>query len=142
MQNNSSTSLSFENDSNLRGIQPNVITNPKPDSYYLAENNKIVCQDVDKLVHDDNFDSKILYCYNNGDKKKLVEWKNVNSVWTPKYITHSSEYKEINGSVCKVISESCDSNNPYQGCQLKCFLDDLSTKVYTANFIALPKFDM
>ena len=36
MQNKSNNKIEFEDDSNLRDIEPNVITRSKPDSYYLA----------------------------------------------------------------------------------------------------------
>ena len=47
-------SLSFEDDSNLRSINPNPVTLQKPDSYYLEEVNKVVCPVTDILVNDNS----------------------------------------------------------------------------------------
>ena len=141
MQNNSSNNLGFEIDSNLRGIEPNVITKPKPDSYYLEENNKIVCGTNDILVQDvsskvdakDNF-----FCYNNGENKKLVQWKKIDNLWISHTLTNTSEYKEVDGNVCKVVTESCDVRNPSDKCVMKCFLNDKSVRTFTANYQAFP----
>jgi hypothetical protein len=137
MQNNSKNNLDFENDSNLRDVQSNTITKSKPDSFYLAEVNKIMCDEVDTLVNDDS-NKNIYYCYNNSTNKKLVKWTRVNDLWIPKHLTHTSEYKEVDGNVCKIMTESCDSYNPSQDCQMKCFLNDKTVKTYTANYRAFP----
>lgn len=133
MQNKSSNNLDFEYDSNLRDIEPNVITRSKPDSYYLEEVNKISCRDVDTLVQDDK---NVYYCFNNGENKKLVKWTRVYDLWIPKHLTNTSEYKEVEGNVCKIMTESCDSHNPSQDCQMKCFVNDKTVKTYTANYNA------
>ena len=73
MQNKSVTKLDFENDSNLRAI-PSTTVMQKPDSYYLSEVNKVSCDDSNLLLQD-NLNSNIYYCYNNGPAKNLVEWK-------------------------------------------------------------------
>lgn len=133
--------LSFEDDSNLRNVQPNPVNKQKPDSYYLEEINKISCNNSDILVQDNSdntYQNDNYYCYNNGPTKKLVQWKKVDKLWVPKHLTHTSEYKEIAGTVCKVLTESCDSFNPSQGCNVKCFLDDKTVKTFTANYMALP----
>lgn len=139
MQNKST--LDFENDSNLRGISQNVITKPKPDSFYLAEVNKIVCGEGDILLQDNSnntFEKDNYYCYNNGPVKKLVQWKMVEDLWIPRNLTNTSEYKEVNGNVCKIVSQSCDSFNPSEGCMLKCFLNDKTDKTFTAKYLAFP----
>jgi len=139
MQNNSSVNLDFEDDSNLRGIQPNVITKSKPDSYYLEQNNKIVCDSADILVKDISNDAKDKFlCYNNGENKKLVQWSKVENLWLSRNLTYSSEYKEVDGNVCKIVTESCDAQNPSDKCVMKCFLNDKSVKTFTANYQAFP----
>jgi len=125
---NKSSNSSFENNSNLT----NYANTPKPDSYYLAEINKISCNDSDILVEDN---SNNYYCINNGPTKKLVQWKKVDNLWIPRNLTHTSEYKEIAGTVCKIVTENCDSFNPFQGCNVKCFLDDNTVKTFTANYM-------
>ena len=140
MQNNPNNNLNFENSSDLRGIQPNVITRTKPDSEYLAENNKLLCKEIDTLVQDEN-DKNVYYCYNNGvngANKKIVQWKKVEDLWIPKHVTHTSEYKQVDGNVCRIVTESCDSRNPSQNCMMKCFLNDKTVKTYTANYMAFP----
>jgi hypothetical protein len=137
MQNKSSYNLEFKDNSNLRNIQPNIITKSKPDAYYLAEVNKIWCKDDNNLVQDDS-NPNVYYCYNNGDNKKLVQWKKIDDLWIPKRMTHTSEYKEVDGNVCRIVTESCDSRNPSQGCMMKCFLDNKTVKTYTANYNAFP----
>jgi hypothetical protein len=134
-------SLSFEDDSNLRSINPNPVTLQKPDSYYLEELNKVVCPVTDILVNDNSnntYEKDNFYCYNNGTTKKLVQWKKVGDLWLSRHLTNTSEYKEIDGNVCKVVTEGCDAFNPVQGCNLKCFLNDKTTKTYSANYSALP----
>jgi len=129
-----------ENDSNLRGI-PSEITMQKPDSYYLQEINKISCSDSDKIVQDNThntYEQDNFYCYSNGPTKKLVQWKKVDGLWLGRHLTNSSEYKEINNNVCKVITPGCDSYNPSQGCVVKCFLDNKTTTEFTANYEVLP----
>jgi hypothetical protein len=137
MQNKSN--LSFENDSNLRDIQPNTITVQKPDSYYLEENNKIWCKGADDVLIQDNsnntYEEDNYYCINNGEKKKLVQWKKVGGLWLKHHFTNTSQYKEINNNVCKIISDSCDSYNPSQDCMLRCYADDGSTTTYKADYI-------
>lgn len=137
MQNKSNDNLDFENNSNLRDIQPNVITRSKPDSYYLSQINKITCEDTDNLVQDDT-NKNIYYCYNNKGDKKLVQWKKVEDLWIPRNVKNSSEYKEVNENVCKIVTESCDAYNPSQGCMLKCMLNDKTFKIYSANYMAFP----
>jgi hypothetical protein len=137
MQNKSNNKIEFEDDSNLRDIEPNVITRSKPDSYYLAEINKISCEDTDNLVQDDT-NKNISYCYNNKGNKKLVQWKKVEDLWISRNIKNSSEYREVNGNVCKIVTESCDARNPSQGCMLKCILSDKTFKTYSANYMAFP----
>jgi hypothetical protein len=136
-----SSNLDFEDDSNLRGIQPNEIIKSKPDSYYLEQNNKIVCDSGDILVQDitknkDPNDNH--YCYNNGENKKLVQWKKVDNLWISRTLTNTSEYKEVDGNVCKIVTEACDAYNPSDKCVLKCFLNDKSVKTFTANYQAFP----
>jgi len=133
---NKSTDWSFEDDSNLRGIV-NTVIKQKPDSYYLQDVNKIMCKDADTLVQDSN-DKNIYYCYNNGNNKKLVQWTNVKDLWIPHRLTHTSEYKEVSGNVCKVITPGCDSMNPSQNCTIQCFKNDKTNKKYTANYQSLP----
>ena len=134
-------SLSFEDDSNLRSINPNPVTLQKPDSYYLEELNKVVCPVTDILVNDNSnntYEKDNFYCYNNGTTKKLVQWKKVGDLWLSRHLTNTSEYKEVDGNVCKVVTESCDAFNPSQGCNLKCFLNDKTTKTFSANYSAFP----
>jgi len=130
-------------DSNLRAI-PSATTMQKPDSYYIQEINKVWCDSSDKLVQDNTnntYEQDTYFCYNNGtngNAKKLVQWKKVNGLWLQRHLTNSSEYKEINNHVCKVITPGCDSYNPSQGCVVKCFLDDKTSNTFTANYEALP----
>jgi hypothetical protein len=141
MQNNSSSKLEFEDDSNLRDIKPNVITKPKPDSFYLEEVNKIVCDPSNILVQDitnKTYEKDNYYCYNNGADKKLVQWKKVEDLWIPRNLTNTSEYKEVEGNVCKILTESCDAQNPSQSCAMRCFLNDKTVKTFTANYMAFP----
>lgn len=136
MQKNSD--LGFENNSNLRDIKPNVVTRQKPDSFFLAEVNKISCNDSDVLVQENSnntYQKDNFYCINNGETKKLVQWKKVDELWLPRNLTNTSEYKEIDGKVCKVISESCDSYNLTQECMLKCFNDDKTVVTYKADYL-------
>jgi hypothetical protein len=134
---NKSQNLDFEDDSNLRGI-PTITTNQKPDSYYLELVNQITCDIGDTFVQDEK-DKNIGYCLNNGSTKKLVQWTKVEDLWIPKHLTNSSQYKEVNGNVCKIVTDSCDSYNPSQDCMLKCFLNDKTTITYIANYMAFPK---
>ena len=130
--------LSFEDDSNLRDIKTNVVTRQKPDSFFLAEVNKISCNDSDVLVQDNSnntYQKDNVYCINNGPTKKLVQWKKVDELWIPHTLTNTSEYKEVDDKVCKVISEGCDSYNPAQECMLKCFNNDKTTVTYKANYL-------
>jgi len=136
MQNKSTTDWSFEDDSNLRGI-PNQVTKQKPDSYYLQEVNQIWCKDSNILAQDKN-DKNTFYCFSNGEKKKLVEWKKVDDLWIPRRLTHTSEYKEVNGNVCKIMTPGCDSKNPSQNCVITCFNNDKTTNSFTANYQSLP----
>jgi hypothetical protein len=137
------SNLDFEDDSNLRGLKLNVVTKPKPDSYFLTEVNKVMCESGDTLVRDNSnntYANDNYYCFNNGSKdmpKKLVQWKKVDDLWLPRHLTNTSEYKEIDGNVCKVITESCDSNNPSQNCMIKCFLNNKTVKTFTANYQAI-----
>jgi hypothetical protein len=132
-----------ENNSNLSGV-PSVTIIQKPDSYYLQEINKITCPDSDILVQDNTYNTyeqDNYFCYNNGNKgdsKKLVQWKKVDGLWLNRHLTNSSEYKEMNNNVCKIVTPGCDSYNPSQGCVVKCYLDDKSTSVFTANYLNLP----
>ena len=141
MQNKSSSNFEFENDSNLRDIKSNVITVSKPDSFYLAEVNKIVCNSTDILFQDNStntYEKDNYYCYNNGkngENKKLVQWKRVEDLWISHNLTNTSEYKEVNGNVCKIITEGCDSHNPVEGCMLKCFQNDKTTSTFTAKYL-------
>ena len=131
-----------EVDLNLKG-GPNQTSKQKSDSYYLQEINKVWCKDSDILVQDNSnntYEEDTYFCYNNGtkgDPKKLVHWKKVNGLWLKRHLTNSSEYKEINNNVCKVITPGCDSFNPSQGCEVKCFSDDKTTSIFTANYEAL-----
>jgi hypothetical protein len=128
-----------EKDSNLRDIPVNT-SMQKPDSQYLQDVNKISCDNNDILVQDNSnnsYQQDNYYCYNNNNKK-LVQWKKINGLWVQRHLTNSSEYKEINNNVCKVITPGCDSMNPAQGCQVKCFLNDKTTQVFTANYDVLP----
>jgi len=133
-----------ESNSNLRAL-PIQTTMQKPDSFYIQEINKIFCENSDKLIQDNStntYENDNYYCYNNGtngNAKKLVQWKQVDGLWIKRHLTNSSEYKEINNTVCKVITPGCDSQNPSQGCMVKCFLNDNSTNVFTANYEVLPK---
>jgi len=130
-------------DSNLKGGSSNT-TKQKPDLLYLKDINKIWCKEPDTLVQDNSnntYESETYYCYNNGtngNPKKLVQWKKVDGLWIKRHLTNSSEYKEINDNVCKVVTPGCDSFNPSQGCVLKCFLDDKTTNMFTANYEVLP----
>ena len=136
MQNKSN--LSFENDSNLRGIKTSEVTRQKPDSFFLGEVNKISCNDSDILVQDNSnnsYQKDNFYCFNNGSTKKLVEWKKVDELWLPRNLTNTSEYKEIEGKVCKVITENCDAYNPTNDCMLKCFNNDKTTVTYKADYL-------
>ena len=132
-----------EVDSNLKGGARQT-SKEKPDSYYLKDINKIWCKDSDILVQDNTnntYEQDNYYCYNNGsgsDPKKLVQWKKVDGLWIKRHLTNSSEYKEINNNVCKVITPGCDSFNPSQGCVVKCFSNDKTTNIFTANYEALP----
>lgn len=131
-------------DSNLRDI-PSATTMQKPDSYYISKINKIMCDDSDILVQDNTnntYEEDNYFCYNNGtngNAKKLVQWKKVDGLWIKRHLTNTSEYKEINNNVCKVITPACDSNNPSQNCQVKCFLDNKKSSVFTANYEVLPE---
>jgi len=139
MQNN--LKLDFEDDSNLRDIQLNVITRPKSDAEYIAELNKVSCNEGDILVEDDSnnsYEQNTLYCYNNGDNKKLVQWKKVDGLWLSHNLTNTSEYKEVEGNVCKIETRGCDSRNPSQGCMMRCFLNDKTSVTYNANYLAFP----
>jgi hypothetical protein len=130
------TNLDFEDDSNLRGI-PSATVLQKPDSYYLSEVNKIVCEDSNMLIQD--IENKNNYfCVNNGPVKKLVEWKKIDDLWIPHHLTNTSQYKEVDGKVCKIVSDSCDAFNPSQDCMLKCFLNDKTSTTYKANYMAFP----
>ena len=132
-----------EPDSNLRGT-PSVTTKSKPDAEYILEINKIGCDASDNLVKDNSnntYEQDNYYCYNNGTTgapKKLVQWKKVDGLWIPRNFTNSSEYKEVNNTVCKVITPGCDSMNPAQKCIIKCFNNDKTSTSYTANYQALP----
>jgi hypothetical protein len=132
-----------QSDSNLREI-PTETNIQKPDSYYITSINKIMCADSDLLVQDNSnntYEQDNYFCYNNGtngDPKKLVQWKKVDGLWIKRHLTNTSEYKEINNNVCKVITPGCDSFNPSQDCQVKCFLDNKKNTVFTANYEALP----
>lgn len=132
-----------QSDSNLREI-PTETNIQKPDSYYITSINKIMCEDSDLLVQDNSnntYEQDNYFCYNNGtngDPKKLVQWKKVEGLWIKRHLTNTSEYKEINNNVCKVITPGCDSFNPSQDCQVKCFLDNKKNTVFTANYEALP----
>ena len=144
--NSAEAAFVHENDSNLRGPNnPSVTLMQKPDSFYLQEVNKVSCNNSDKLVQDNSnntYEQDNLYCYNNGSNgnaKKLVQWKKVDGLWIQRQLTNSSEYKEIDNTVCKVITPGCDSYNPSQGCVVKCFLDNKSTSTFTANYEVLPK---
>lgn len=131
MQNKASSNLNFENDSNLRGI-PSVTTMSKPDSQYIQELNQIVCNSPDTLIQDNSnntYEQDTLYCFNNGEKKKLVQWKKVDNLWINRNLTNGNEYKEVDGKVCKIITPGCDSNNTSEKCELKCFIDDKTTKI-------------
>jgi hypothetical protein len=135
--------LATKPDSNLRDT-PSKIISEKPDTYYLKEINKITCNNPDKLVQDNTnntYEEDNYFCYNNGTNgsaKKLVQWKKVDGLWIQRHLTNSSEYKEINNNVCKVVTPGCDSYNPSQGCVVKCFLDNKTTNVFTANYEVLP----
>lgn len=133
MQNKSVTKLDFENDSNLRAI-PSTTVMQKPDSYYLSEVNKVSCDDSNLLLQD-NLNSNIYYCYNNGPAKNLVEWKKVEDLWIPRKLTNTSQYKEVNGNVCKIMTNNCDSQNPSQDCMLKCFLNDKTSTTFKVNYM-------
>jgi hypothetical protein len=145
MQGSNSSEARFVNDpdSNLSG-GPNQLSMQKPDSQYIQQINKPMCKKNDILVQDNTnntYEEDNMYCYNNGtkgDNKKLVQWKKVDGLWIGRHLTNSSEYKEINNQVCKVITPGCDSMNPSQDCQVKCFADDKSSNVYTANYVFLP----
>lgn len=131
--------LPYVNDSNLNAI-PSVTTMQKPDSYYLQEVNQVMCNNPDISLQDNlnnTYEQDNVYCYNNGNSKKLVQWKKVDGLWLSRNLTNSSEYKVIDNNVCKVITPECDSSNPSQGCMVKCFLDDKTTKTFTANYQAL-----
>ena len=133
-----------QNNSNLSGA-PSTTTIQNPDSYYFEEINKIMCPDSDILVQDNTnntYEEDTYFCYNNGtngNSKKLVQWKKVDGLWLNRHLTNSSEYKEINNNVCKVVTPGCDSFNPSQGCIVKCYLDNKSSSTYTANYLNLPK---
>jgi hypothetical protein len=131
-----SSNLDFEDDSNLRGT-PSVTTKQKPDSYYLELVNQISCDVTDTLVQDDK-NKDVSYCVNNGSTKRLVQWTKVEDLWIPKHLTNSSQYKEVNGNVCKIVTDSCDSYNPSPDCMLKCFLNDKTISTYKANYMAFP----
>jgi len=130
-------------DSNLRDV-PSKTTMQKPDSYYITNINKIGCDDSDIIVQDNTnntYEQDNYFCYNNGtngNPKKLVQWKKVDGLWIQRHLTNTSEYKEINNNVCKVITPGCDSYNPSQNCQVKCFLDNKKSTVFTANYEVLP----
>lgn len=139
MQNKSK--LEFDDNSNLREIQPNLVTIPKSDADYIAELNKVVCDTGDILIEDNSsnsYEQSNFYCYNNGATKKLVQWKKVDGLWLPRNLAHTSEYKEVDGNVCKIVTPGCDAFNPTQGCMMKCMLNDKTTKTYSANYMAFP----
>jgi hypothetical protein len=103
--------------------------------------NKIWCKPTNILVQDNSdntYQEDNYYCYNNGDKKKLTQWKKVDGQWNSHHLTYSSEFKIINNNVCKVITGGCDGQNPSEGCNIKCFADDKSIKVYTTRYLAVP----
>ena len=136
MQN--SLKLDLEYNANLRDIKSNVITRSKPDAEYIAELNKVSCAKDAILVEDDSnnsYEQKNIYCYNNGDNKKLVQWKKVDGLWLSRNLTNTSEYKEIDGKVCKVITENCDTHNPTNDCMLKCFNNDKTIVTYKADYL-------
>jgi hypothetical protein len=139
MQN--SLKLDLEYNANLRDIKSNVITRSKPDAEYIAELNKVSCAKDAILVEDDSnnsYEQKNIYCYNNGDNKKLVQWKKVDGLWLSRNLTNTSEYKEVNGNVCKIETRGCDAYNPSQGCVMKCFLNDKTSTTFSANYMAFP----
>jgi hypothetical protein len=140
------TQVLIENQNNYNlTTTPSTTTVQKPDSYYIQEVNKIICNDSDMLVQDNTnntYEQDTYFCYNNGingNPKKLVQWKKVNELWLNRHLTNGSEYKEMDNNVCKIITPGCDSNNPSQGCEVKCFLNDKSTKVFTINYEVLHK---
>ena len=129
-----------EPDSNLRGT-PSVTTKSKSDLEYIQEINKLSCDNSDILVQDNSsntYEQDNYYCFNNGSTKKLVQWKKVEGLWIQHHFTNSSEYKEVNNTVCKVITPGCDAMNPAQGCMVKCFNNDKTFSTYTADYQVLP----
>jgi hypothetical protein len=141
--NSSEAGFVNEPDSNLSGGS-NKLSMQKPDSVYIQQINKPLCSKSDIVFQDNTnntYEEDNMYCYNNGtngEAKKLVQWKKVDGLWIGRHLTNSSEYKEINNQVCKVITPGCDSMNPSQGCAVKCFADDKSTSVFTADYVVLP----